>query len=256
MKGCEGMKKLISVKDVEDAEKQGQKLFYIDNDTIITPSAKDSAKACGIEFSTEAHVCEVKNSCEGKVSESAKASEAKNSCGEKASEPVKECEAKNFCEVKTFELAKACEGELDRDMIYKVFKAMMDKGLLNGMFDSSPDKPYIFESDSSGLKIVRGNSVKMDVLDTGNPNDKVFYQEIINADDGCSMNAGFITIEGCTFDWETTCEELYYVVEGTLTVTVDGKVYTAHMGDSVFFPKGAKLAFGSSDKMRAFYATH
>lgn len=216
------MKKLISVKNVEDVEKQGQKILYIDNDTIITPSAKDAARNCGIEFSTEVPVCETKSSCEGMASE----------------------------------LAKACEDGIDVDMIYKVFKAMMDKGLLNGILDSVSNKPYIAESDSSGLKVVRGNSVKMEVLDTGNPNDKVFYQEIINADDDCSMNAGFITIEDCTFDWETTCEEIYYVVEGTLTVTVDGKVYTANPGDSVFFPKGAKLAFGSPNKMKAFYVTH
>lgn len=224
MKGCEGMKKLICAKDIEIAEKQGLKVFYIDCDTIITPSAKDAARACGIEFSTEA--------------------------------PAPACETKSSCEVKTSEPAKACDGGIDSDMIYKVFKAMMDKGLLNGILDLVPSKPYTAESDSCGLKVVRGNSVKYDVLDTGNPNDKVYYQEIINADDGSSMNAGFITIEGCNFDWETACQELYYVIEGTLTVTVNGKVYTAHPGDSVFFPKGAKLTFGSPDKMKAFYATY
>lgn len=216
------MKKLISVKDVEDAQKKGQKIIYIDSNTIITASAKDAARACEIEISTEEHVCDVKNSCE-----------------EEVLKPV-----------------KACEGGADIDMIYKVFKAMIDKGLLDGVSKPASDKPYIAQSDCSGLKVIRGSSVKLDVLDTGNVNDKVFYQEIINADDGCSMNAGYITIDGCTFDWETTCEELYYVMEGTLTVTVDGKVYIAHPGDSVFFPKGAKLSFGSPDKMKAFYATH
>jgi ethanolamine utilization protein EutQ len=226
------MKKLICVNDVENVEKQGQKVFYIDSNTIITPSAKDAARNYGIEFSTEAPVCEVKGS------------------------EVQVCEAKSSCEEIASSLAKASDGGIDAEMVYKVFKAMMDKGLLNGILDSFSNKPYIAEVDASGLKVVRGNSVRMDVFDTGNPSDKVFYQEIVNVDDGCSMNAGIITIEGCTFDWETTCEELYYVVEGTLTVTVDGKIYTANAGDSVFFPKGAKLAFGSPDKMKAFYATH
>ena len=70
------------------------------------------------------------------------------------------------------------------------------------------------------------------------------------------MNAGFITIEACNFEWECACEELYHIVEGTLTVTVDGKVYTSNPGDSVFFPKGAKVIFGSPNKMKAFYATY
>lgn len=226
MKGCEGMKKLICAKDIEAVEKQGQKIFYIDDNTIITPSAKDAAKASGIEFSTGT---------------------PDSDC---------DCNQKKACEPKACEPMQACEGGIDSDMIYKVFQAMMEKGLLTGMFEGISSKPYVSETDCGGLKVVRGNTVKLDVFDTGNPDHKVFYQEIINATDGCSMNAGFITIEGCTFDWETTCEELYHVVEGTLTVTVNGKVYTAQPGDSVFFPKGAKLAFGSPNKMKAFYATH
>lgn len=213
------MKKLICAREIEGLVKEGKKVMYIDSDTIVTPSAKDAAMTNGIEFSTEAPVCET-----------------------------------TCCET-----GKTNVDGMDSDMVFQVLKAMMDKGLLQGVLDSitnQPQKPYAAEFDKCGLKLVRGNSVKYEVLDTGNPSDKVFYQEIINADDGCSMNAGFITIEGCNFDWECACEELYHIVEGTLTVGVDGKVYTAHPGDSVFFPKGAKVTFGSPDKMKAFYATY
>ncbi len=210
------MKKLICAKEVEAVKKQGKKVLYIDCDSIITPSAKDAARASGIEFSTEFCPC-----CVGPA-----------------------------------EIAKADEGGIDSNMIYNVLKNLMEKGLLQGMFDPASDQPYAAERDGCGLKVVRGNSVKYEVLDTGNPADKVFYQEIINADDGCSMNAGFITIEGCNFDWECACQELYHIVEGTLTVAVNGKVYTARPGDSVFFPKGAKVQFGSPDRMKAFYATY
>ncbi|MHC1721831.1 MAG: cupin domain-containing protein [Aminipila sp.] len=208
------MKRLICAKDVETLEKQGQKVIYIDKDTILTPSAKDAARACGITFSTEAPAAA--------------------------------------------STAPACDGEIDTNMIYKVLKNLLEEGLLKGAFGSATcsGKPYTAEHDPCGLKIVRGNTVQYEALDTGNPSDKVFYQEIINKDDGCSMNAGFITIENCQFDWECACEELYHIIEGTLTVTVDGKVYTAQPGDSVFFPNGAKVAFGSPNKMKAFYATY
>lgn len=215
------MKKLICAKDVEAVQKQGKKVLYIDCDTIVTPSAKDAAKAAGIELSTETP----------------------------AAAPAVCCEAST-------EAVKTGDGGIDSNMIYNVLKLMMEKGLLQGVFETPSDLPYVAERDSSGLKIVRGSSVKYEGLDTGNPADKVFYQEIINADDGCSMNAGFITIETCNFDWECACQELYHVVEGTLTVGTDGKVYTAGPGDSVFFPKGAKVTFGSPNKMKAFYATY
>ncbi|MFV0515816.1 MAG: cupin domain-containing protein [Aminipila sp.] len=221
------MKKLICAKDVETLQKQGQKVFYIDEDTLITPSAKDAAKSCGITFSTDA--------------------------------PAPVCVAQTPCEAAAPAVAEAvsCNGEIDANMIYTVLKTLADKGLLQGVLDCAAEKkPYLAEKDACGLKIVRGSSVQYEALDTGNPSDKVFYQEIINKDDGCSMNAGFITIENCQFDWECVCEELYHIVEGTLTVTVDGKVYTAQPGDSVFFPNGAKVAFGSPNKMKAFYATY
>jgi len=214
------MKKLICAKDVEDLNKKGQKIFYIDSDTIITPSAKDAAKACNIEFSTA-------TGCGTPV------------CGTPVCEPM-----------------VTSGGAIDSNMIYTVLKAMMDKGQLTGIFDAPEGTPYVADKDNSGIKIVRGKTVRFDVFDTGNPSDKVFYQEIINKDDGSSMNAGFITIEGCSFDWDVACEELYHVVEGTLTVGINGKTYTANPGDSVFFPVGAKVAFGSPDKMKAFYATY
>lgn len=47
------MRKLICIKDVEAFEKQGQKIVYIESNTIITPAARDAAKVSGIEFSYE-----------------------------------------------------------------------------------------------------------------------------------------------------------------------------------------------------------
>lgn len=67
------MKRLICVKDIEALNSEGKKVFYIDNDTIITPSAKDAAKSSGIEFSHEAKCCEENTSC----------------CEEKTSKPEK-----------------------------------------------------------------------------------------------------------------------------------------------------------------------
>jgi ethanolamine utilization protein EutQ len=93
------MKKLISAKEIEDLKNRGEKIFYINSDTIITPSAKDVAKINGIVFAEEVPVCEVE-------------------------------------EVKYSETVNADEDGIDREMIYKVFKTMNDKGLLEGVLDS------------------------------------------------------------------------------------------------------------------------
>ena len=222
MKGCGHMKKLICAKDVEALAQQAQKVMYIDEDTLITPSARDAASAEGIEFSTrpsDSQAC-----CQP---------QGAPSCSDNA------------------------EG-INSEVIYNALKTLMDKGMLGSVMSSiGQDVPYVSESDGNGLvKLVRSNTAKWEPLDTGNPADKVFYNELIGADDGSSMNAGFMTIENCNFPWDVACQEIYYVVEGTLTVEKDGKVFTANPGDCMFFQNGAKLTFGSPNKVKVFYATH
>jgi ethanolamine utilization protein EutQ len=83
----------------------------------------------------------------------------------------------------------------------------------------------------------------------------VFYQELVSKDDS-KMSAGFLTIEKSSFEWELCYEELDFVIEGTLTVTLNGKTFTAHAGDVLFVPSGSKVVWGSPDKTRIFYATY
>ncbi|ABX41801.1 cupin domain-containing protein [Lachnoclostridium phytofermentans] len=140
--------------------------------------------------------------------------------------------------------------DIDSEKIYKVLKTLMEKGLLNDLL-----KPYESESHGNGLKVVRGNTVKMDVFDTGDPSVKAYYQELVSKEES-HISAGFLTIDHSKFVWELTYEEIDYVIEGTLTVTIDGKTYTAKAGDVLFVPSGSKVTWGSPDKARVFYATY
>ena len=140
--------------------------------------------------------------------------------------------------------------DIDSDKIYMVLKTLMEKGLLNDIL-----KPYESESHGNGLKVVRGSSVKMDVFDTGDPSVKAYYQELVSKEES-HISAGFLVIDHSSFEWELTYEEIDYVIEGTLTVTIDGKTYTAKAGDVLFVPSGSKVVWGSPDKARVFYATY
>lgn len=149
--------------------------------------------------------------------------------------------------------APACCGpELDSEKIYQVLKVLMEKGMLEGLLNT---KHFQEQRHANGLKVVRGNTVKMDVFDTGNPDATAYYQELVSKDES-HISAGFLVIENSQFDWELTYEEIDYVIEGTLTVTIDGTTYTAHAGDVLFVPSGSKVTWGSPDKARVFYATY
>jgi len=173
---------------------------------------------------------------------------------------VKPCEMPKApaVQVQTCEAQKACIDGIDSEMIFKVFKAMTEKGLLQEMLNSlnkQQNPNYVADSDPSGLKVVRGNSVKMDVFDTGDPEVKAYYQELVSKEES-KMSAGFLTIENSRFEWELTYEEIDYVIEGTLTVEINGKTYTAYPGDVLFVPSGTNVVWGSPDKARVFYTTY
>jgi ethanolamine utilization protein EutQ len=218
LKGSENMKKLICAKDVEQLILNGEKVFYLDGSEIITPSATDLAKNNEILFTTEVPAPKVEH-----------------------------LEAKKVPSI---------EG-MDSEMMLNFFRAMMDKGLLQEMLECLKPKNLLFEaeSDPNGLKVVRGKTVKMDVFDTGNPNAKAYFQELVSKEES-KMSAGFLVIENSKFDWELTYEEIDYVIEGTLTVEINGKTYTAYPGDVLFVPSGSKVVWGSPDKARVFYTTY
>lgn len=214
------MKKLICAKDVEALLNDGKKTFYIEPGTIVTPSAKDIAKANDIIFSTECSTCSPDN-------------------------PV----------------IQNSESGLDSEMIYQVLKNLFDKGeltgILEGIVGKVPNAPYVSEVDTTtGLKVVRGNTVRMDVFDTGVSTNQVFYQELVGRNDKSPMSSGFLTLEKSKFDIDVLYDELYYVIEGTVTVSVNGKSFTAGEGDSFYLPNGAKITWSALGKAKLFYTTY
>lgn len=218
LKGCDNMRKLICAKDIEALILNEKKVLYIDGSEIITPSAKELAVNNGIVFTSETPAPKVESSIGNKM--------------------------------------PSIDG-FDTETLVKFFKAMMDKGFLQEMLQylQQSKLPFTAECDDSGLKVVRGSSVKMDVFDTGNPDAKVQFQELVNKEES-KMSAGFLIIEDSKFEWELTYEEIDYVIEGTLTVEINGKTYTAYPGDVLFVPSGSKVVWGSPDKAKVFYTTY
>ena len=225
------MKKLICAKDVEIAVQKGASFMCIDGSTLITPSARDAAAAAGIEFREEAPAA-----CCETPTPAAEAAPAPESC----------------------QCAATGAPKSEQDIIYKALQILLEKGMLGQLVNlTGVDVPYVSESDNAGMiKLVRGNTAKFEPLDTGHAGDQVYVNELISAADGAAMSAGFMTIDHCNFPWTVDCQEIYYVVDGTLTVEKDGRVFLANPGDCLFFKPGARLVFGTPDKVKIFYVTH
>ncbi|MDP4161145.1 MAG: ethanolamine utilization protein EutQ, partial [Bacillota bacterium] len=114
------MKKLVSANEVKVAAEKGQKVYYVDCDTIITAAAKDLAKELGLEFTTDS-------------------SAAGNHTCKESGLPRKDSR----------------ENEIDPEMIFQVVKAVLANRLLESVPVRSPENPFRADCDpKSGLKIV------------------------------------------------------------------------------------------------------
>lgn len=215
------MKKLVCTNEVKAAAEKGQKQFCIDCNTIITPSAKDLAKQLGVEFTVDSPTA---------------GNHIAKDCG--------------------LQKKDSQETEIDPDMIYQVVKAVLANRLLAGVAAPSPEMPFRADCDpKSGLKIVRGRTVKLETFETGDPSTNVDYREVVSKDDS-QMSAGFLTIEKSSFEWELCYEEIDIILEGSLSITINGETYHAHQGDVLFVPKSSKVTWSSAEYVKLFYVTY
>ena len=223
------MKKLIDLTLVNKMKEEGKTIICVDENTLLTPSARDAIEENQMTIQ-ETHTLQAP---ETTISAS--------------------CCTEHIQDTKNKDRVSA-------DLIFQVLSRMQENGMLKGILDScqTPCQSYQAEYDSAGFKLIRGNTIHTEMLETGNPaqNGKVNYQQIIGPEDGSAISAGVITIDNVNFDWQTECQEIYYIVSGCITVTIDGTVYEALPGDAFFIKKGLKCAFGAKGLGKAFYATY
>jgi len=124
---------------------------------------------------------------------------------------------------------------------------LMERGMLNDIF-----KPYEAKKHDSGFEMVLGNTVQMDTLETGQAGTKAKYQELISVG---AMRAGFLEIEDSRFDWEIQDEEISYVIEGSVSIIVEGMTFKANPGDVLHFPLGTKVVWDVAGNTKLFYVT-
>lgn len=69
-----------------------------------------------------------------------------------------------------------------------------------------------------------------------------------------TFGAGVSRYGAASIDWTLTGDEIMFVLEGTLHITVSGRTDILEAGDSVWLPEGTTLTYGSPDSAKVFYA--
>lgn len=113
--------------------------------------------------------------------------------------------------------------------------------------------------DSSGIIKINLPVVNVgeeDRLNTGNVADVVYTKDLVSLKESPRLGCGLMVMEKTTFDWTLNYDEIDYVIEGTLSIIIDGRTVTAGPGEIIFIPKGSTIKFSVPEKARFMYVTY
>ncbi|NCB62497.1 MAG: DUF861 domain-containing protein [Clostridia bacterium] len=111
-------------------------------------------------------------------------------------------------------------------------------------------------SDAGGVMAVRVPQIRVseaDRMDTGRSCDKVYTHDLFSLSESPRLGAGLMEMEHTTFPWTLNYDEMDYVIEGTLSILINGKTVTAGPGEILYIPKGSAIQFSVPEKARFLY---
>ena len=87
-------------------------------------------------------------------------------------------------------------------------------------------------------------------MDTGNPADRVWTRDLFTLEESPRLGCGLMVMEHTTFPWTLNYDEIDYVIDGELSILIDGKRVTAGPGEIILIPKGSSIQFSVENKAR------
>ncbi len=109
----------------------------------------------------------------------------------------------------------------------------------------------------SGVITVKAPAVQTERFDTGKPGDQVFLKDAVTLEESPRLMFGIMEMkEGSAFDWTLGYDEVDYIIDGTLEITVNGVKSTASKGEILFIPMNTSVTFSTPDATRFMYVTY
>ena len=143
---------------------------------------------------------------------------------------------------------------IDRSEIEKLVRSVIMEEYSNKLNDSS--KRHVDSSGVMSISLSLFSVSEEDRLDTGNPNHKVYTKDLVSLTESPRLGCGLMVMEDTTFDWTLGYDEIDYIIEGTLTIILDGRRITANAGELILIPSGSRIQFSVEGKARFIYVTY
>ncbi|WEG72771.1 cupin domain-containing protein [Vagococcus intermedius] len=139
-----------------------------------------------------------------------------------------------------------------RELIEKVVREI----LLEKMSGLSDLTKHVDPSGVMSVKLPLLEVNEDDRLDTGNPAHKVYCKDLMTLEESPRLGCGLMVMRDTTFDWTLDYDEIDYIIDGTLTVIIEGRRITAGPGEIMLIPKGSPIQFSVEGDARFVYVTY
>lgn len=218
------MKKLITANDIRAAHAHGeQSISLVPGASIITPEAREVAEQLGLAITESA------------VSAPLAGGEESDVVTQRIRETI---------------IAQLPQGQYSESLVTQLLDKVMQEKRSQEQSNLQPG--FVSVTGKGGVKVIDGSSVKFGRFDGAQPH-CVGLTDLITAQDGSSMAAGFMHWDKAFFPWTLNYDEIDMVLEGELHVRHEGETLIAKTGDVMFIPKGSSIEFGTPTTVRFLY---
>lgn len=214
------MGRFISAAVLRDLAKL-DKTIVLEEDSVLTPSAKDLAKELGITI------------CKGRQ-EIVSHSVVGQSAGQSSNLSITLKEVNETPEITETAIQNADLKKVVQKILGEVLKPACE----------NPKATH-----------VKGETVVIQPFLEAPPGQKVGLVDVIDARVG-NLASGFMTFDHSRLPWLLNYDEVDYIIEGDFVLEVEGKVFHAKAGDVVYIPKGSQVVFSSPTFCKVFYCTY
>ncbi|MGI6332512.1 MAG: cupin domain-containing protein [Zhaonellaceae bacterium] len=128
---------------------------------------------------------------------------------------------------------------LDPELVERIVREVL------AAFPGLQSRQQAKEIDPSGLVLVRKECCN-----------KEQSQEILTRAESPQLSSGFITLEGESLKKNSACDEVNYLLEGTVNLAVNGRNYQLKAGDVFYIPKETSLVLSAQQRARIFYVAY
>lgn len=240
------MKKLITANDIRTAQVQGQKSINIVlADYIVTPEARVVAEQLGVEIIEQLT-----------AAPSTPTSAAITVTDVQSAVPQEGSSVAERQRIREHILAQLPEGSVTETLLAQLIEKVQQEQRAQkqpaAASNSSAQPSFRSVTGKGGVKVVDGSSVTFGRFD-GAKEHQVGLTDLITAQDGSSMAAGFMQWENGFFPWTLNYDEVDMILEGELHIRHQGETLVGKAGDVMFIPRGSSIEFGTTSHVRFLY---